>query len=50
MMRLAGSVPRVLLRSQRVSSAAFRDATGWAPQYETIDSTWWKDALHAARG
>lgn len=37
-----GKLPRVrvLARSQRVSAAAFREATGWAPQFPSAREAW----------
>jgi nucleoside-diphosphate-sugar epimerase len=38
--RLAGARAEPLTRSQRVSSSAFRDATGWRPRYDALRGGW----------
>jgi nucleoside-diphosphate-sugar epimerase len=39
-LKLAGSGPRTVLKSLRVSSAKFRDGTGWRPAHPTILDGW----------
>jgi nucleoside-diphosphate-sugar epimerase len=38
--RLGGARAEPLTRSHRVSSAAFRDATGWRPRYDALRGGW----------
>jgi hypothetical protein len=47
-MRAAGGkAAEILLRSQRVTNAAFRGATTWAPRYPSVREGW--TAVAAAR-
>lgn len=38
--RLAGARAEPLTRSHRISSAAFADATGWQPRYDSLRGGW----------
>lgn len=38
--RLAGARAEPLTRSQRVSNAAFTEATGWHPRYNSLRGGW----------
>ena len=43
---LGGATARLLMRSQRVSNSAFREATGWQPHHRSMRTGW--PAVYAA--